>query len=410
MIFLCTLLFNPFKMTAYATDYSGPGPQGYTLNIKGPDGKTEQIKASEIDLKYDAYEEPKSTTGKIRFRRAAQYTYTDASGATIGISFDENLLREAIDKLPFFHYDNIIESKNAGFKYTEEGYVIIDEVYGNRVNKNALYRHLVNAICNMETTVDLKEIDCYDKPRYTSESQKTIEVKDMLNKYVSSKITYSFGEQKEILDGSIINQWITVDENFQVNLDEEKIKSFINGLNKYNAAGRAGSIVTSSGKVININVGYSSWVINTVKEVESLSAAIKEGQTITKEPIYGPRAYVEIDLSGQHLWFYKNGSLVIEGDIVSGDVRRGLKTPAGVYKLNYKRRYAILRGPGYTAPVDYWMPFNGGIGIHDAAWRRKFGGEIYKTDGSHGCINCPYNLAKKIYENIDVGTPVICYY
>jgi lipoprotein-anchoring transpeptidase ErfK/SrfK len=56
------------------------------------------------------------------------------------------------------------------------------------------------------------------------------------------------------------------------------------------------------------------------------------------------------------------------------------------------------------------MPFNGGIGIHDATWRRKFGGDIYKRDGSHGCINCPLSLAKTIYENIDVGTPIICYY
>ena len=55
------------------------------------------------------------------------------------------------------------------------------------------------------------------------------------------------------------------------------------------------------------------------------------------------------------------------------------------------------------------MPFNCNIGIHDASWRGSFGGSIYKTDGSHGCVNAPEYLAKKIYENIEPGTPIICY-
>ena len=55
------------------------------------------------------------------------------------------------------------------------------------------------------------------------------------------------------------------------------------------------------------------------------------------------------------------------------------------------------------------MPFNGNIGIHDAGWRNKFGGNIYLTNGSHGCINSPPNLANTIFNNIDASTPVICY-
>lgn len=56
------------------------------------------------------------------------------------------------------------------------------------------------------------------------------------------------------------------------------------------------------------------------------------------------------------------------------------------------------------------MPFYGNVGIHDATWRSSFGGNIYKTDGSHGCVNAPLYLAKTIYANIESGTPVICYY
>ena len=55
------------------------------------------------------------------------------------------------------------------------------------------------------------------------------------------------------------------------------------------------------------------------------------------------------------------------------------------------------------------MPFNGGIGLHDATWRSKFGGDIYVTNGSHGCINLPKDKAEKIYDIIDKNMPIIVY-
>ena len=56
------------------------------------------------------------------------------------------------------------------------------------------------------------------------------------------------------------------------------------------------------------------------------------------------------------------------------------------------------------------MGFNGGIGIHDATWRSKFGGDIYKYDGSHGCINLPLSFAAQVYEIAEPGMPVLCYW
>ena len=94
---------------------------------------------------------------------------------------------------------------------------------------------------------------------------------------------------------------------------------------------------------------------------------------------------------------------------MSGNLSKGWGTPAGSYPLTYKQRDAVLKGENYRTPVDYWMPFNGGIGMHDAKWRSSFGGTIYKTGGSHGCINLPHSVAKKIYENISAGMPVLCY-
>ena len=120
--------------------------------------------------------------------------------------------------------------------------------------------------------------------------------------------------------------------------------------------------------------------------------------------------YVEINLTKQHLWFYKDGTLIVQGAVVTGNVKKGYKTPEGVYSLKYRIRNAVLKGENYEAKVSYWMPFNNDIGIHDAPWRSGFGGNIYLTRGSHGCVNAPFKLAETLFKNITVGTPIVCYY
>ena len=145
-------------------------------------------------------------------------------------------------------------------------------------------------------------------------------------------------------------------------------------------------------------------------------------ENIDKEPVYSSKgaqkgsddignSYVEIDLTNQHLYLFQNGSIVLETDFVSGNMSKAdCVTPPGVFGLTYKTRNAILRGANYETPVNYWMPFNGGIGLHDASWRSSFGGTIYIYSGSHGCINLPGKKAAKIYEMIDKETPIVCVY
>ena len=106
----------------------------------------------------------------------------------------------------------------------------------------------------------------------------------------------------------------------------------------------------------------------------------------------------------------ENGEVTYQSNCVSGNLKKGRQTPEGIYFITYKQRNAILRGQDYASPVKFWMPFNKGIGLHDASWRHKFGGVIYKNNGSHGCINLPVDSAKVFFDNVETGTPVICYY
>ena len=121
-------------------------------------------------------------------------------------------------------------------------------------------------------------------------------------------------------------------------------------------------------------------------------------------------SYVEINLSAQHLYLWMDGEVILETDFVSGNMSNGNATPPGLFGLTYKQKDAVLRGANYTTPVKYWMPFNGNVGMHDASWRKSFGGDIYLENGSHGCINLPVKMAEEIYGYMEKRFPIVCYY
>ena len=114
---------------------------------------------------------------------------------------------------------------------------------------------------------------------------------------------------------------------------------------------------------------------------------------------------IVINIEEQKLRYYVKGKVVFETDIVSGQNGR---TPKGTYSILNKARNVTLVGEDYETVVRYWMPFIGrNYGIHDASWRSRFGGTIYKYNGSHGCVNVSSKAAAELYNMVEVGTPVI---
>ena len=105
-----------------------------------------------------------------------------------------------------------------------------------------------------------------------------------------------------------------------------------------------------------------------------------------------------------------------------GNPRRDIRyddraTPPGIFTLYYKKSPDVLRGKQlangkyeYEQPVTYWMPFNGGIGFHDANWQPYFGGDRFMEGGSHGCINMPPEKAAELYNIIECNIPIVCFY
>ncbi len=118
--------------------------------------------------------------------------------------------------------------------------------------------------------------------------------------------------------------------------------------------------------------------------------------------------FVDVDITGQTVTYFENGIAVMSSPCVTGCTNRGRGTPRGNYAVMRKVPGKYLVGPTWKCWVDYWMQFTPGhIGLHDANWRKSFGGEIYKSSGSHGCVNLPKDFARQLYDKVQVGTPVI---
>lgn len=396
----------------------------YALKLDGRDGVSEEIKAEDINLIYD-----KDKKNQIQVLKDAQnndswiksiYSTKHAEDIDI-VKFDDNLLNGFIDNLSYFKADNITEPQDASYKFEDNEFKIVDEVYGNKIDKDKLREAVAEAIKNNNSVLDLDESNCYINPQHTAESSEVIEGKKKLDEYAGIVINYKFGEQTELVDASLISQWIDIDKDFNVTLNHDKVYQYVEGLaQKYNTVGKTRNITGSSGRSVEISGGDYGWSIDVDAETNELINLIESRQSQDREPVYKQTAlakgtndigntYVEIDMRNQYLWFYKDGSLITEGNVVTGNVANGTSTPEGIYTLKYKQRDTVLVGPNYKSPVTFWMPFNGGIGIHDASWRGSFGGNIYRSSGSHGCVNAPYYLANKIFQNIESGTPVVCY-
>ena len=302
-----------------------------------------------------------------------------------------------------------------------KSYEIIPAVQGTTLVLENVEQAVSEAVLSLSSEVDLEEKQCYTKPAVDTEDERLVSLAAQMNQYVGAVVTHTFGSRQEVLDGDTIHQWIVTD-GATASIDESQAAAYVKALAKtYDTAYQTKTLKTSYGKTVKITKGNYGWRMNQAAETAAILEIIRNGEQQTREPEYSQKAashdgndygdtYVEINLTAQHLFFYKNGKLLVESDFVSGNESRGWATPSGAYPLTYKERNATLKGEGYATPVSYWMPFNGGIGMHDASWRGSFGGTIYKTNGSHGCINLPPAVAKTIYENISAGMPVLCYH
>lgn len=404
----------------------------YTISVKERTGDgnyiTEQITGDQIGVTVANMEEVNKILKKQNVF-TAMYKTVKKKQSVYQVEnlyqYVDDALLQAIMKLRGFQDDFVQEPVDAHLTPYDpkDGYRIIPQIEGNQLHAMRTIDSIREAVDSLLPEIDLEEMGCYEKPQVYEDDKRLQALFPQLKKYTDVKIVYHMGTNDEIIDGTLIDTWLLVDEQEgTVRLDASKVDEYVVMLRKkYDSIFRERKFKTTIGKEITISGGDYGWWMNYAKEQEILYDLIENGESTERVPEYYQTAaeygekdygdsYVEVNLTAQHLYLYDEGKLVLDSDFVSGNEAKENGTPEGIYGITYKETDALLVGEDYETPVSFWMPFNKNIGLHDAIWRDEFGGQLYQTKGSHGCINLPYQTAKMIYSYVKKGTPVICYH
>jgi len=132
---------------------------------------------------------------------------------------------------------------------------------------------------------------------------------------------------------------------------------------------------------------------------------------------------IEVDLKSQKATLLHHGKVVAIAPISSG--REGKTTPTGRYRViqkspnhrsslygNYVRNGKVvkenidIRKGGRPAgskfegtPMPYFLRFTGAYGLH--------AGNVPGYPASAGCVRLPPRHAKRFYDSVQLGTPVV---
>ena len=287
----------------------------YVLTINGRDGLTDTITAADIALRVEFDREFEDIMeGQEAFLwPASVFQETEYHVDTL-VTYSQDALDRKIDSLCFFDAENIRQPQDAYLSdYTENGYQIIPEDGGTVPVREKIRSAVAEAISFLEESVDLDAAECYTNAQITADDRALQRECDERNRFTGVTVTYTFGEETEVLDGSIIKDWITTDGR-TLDLDAELVREYVNGLSrKYDTWGKKREFRTTNGEVITLTEGAYGWWMNRADETQELIEQIKSGKSGERTPVYRAEAaqygdddigdtYVEIDLTSQHLW------------------------------------------------------------------------------------------------------------
>lgn len=397
----------------------------YKLTLKERGGNTEVITADQLGLTYvddngvEKLMEEQSAFGWI-FSLGKNKNYEMAANTT----YDKAVIDGILDNLDCFQAGSITAPSDASIQETDTGYQIVPENQGNTLRREDVKNAVIEAVDNGRSELDLEAADLYEKPAVLSTDEGLNNELQQLNTLTSANLVYDFVDRQFTVDRATIRGWLVKGEDGNYALDETQVASWVRHMAyETDTFGLEHTFKTSLGPTITLARGGDyGWVINKDKTTQALIEAVQAGTQGNLEPVYLYKGmdrssndiggtYVEICISQQKMWCYKDGKLVVETPVVTGNHATGYDTPSGsVWAIDAKKRDAHFKT--YNADVTFWLPFNGDVGIHDASWRTEadYVPSTYETSGSHGCINTPFAAAEKVFNTVDIGYPVIVYY
>ena len=437
----------------------------YQIEIDFRDGGSEWISGDSISLGYeygDGVEQMLASQDKYHW---IEGVLGETRSYTIdnGVHFDEEQLASIVQSFPELSEDVQVAPVDARCVRTaENAFAIEPESEGNRIESSRALECISEAIRHQKRLLNLSAAGAYESPTVTADDPELNERVAQLNHFLETTVTYDLpdGGQWTIGRDTLI-EWVSGgsgSDNSGADITEEgdfgtdgleigNAETGGSGMDYYldaqvisdkcaEAIASLASIVddihtsrtfyATSGRTVDIASGTFGRQIDQAAEVEQLAANLMNFESAEREPSYLMNTYpeslnggdyIEVDLSNQMVYLYKDGGLFYDTPCVSGladDPER--VTITGLFKIQEKDRDRTLKGkpnengvPTYESFVSYWMGFSGAYGLHDATWRDEFGGDIYEYAGSHGCVNLPYSAAEDIYNYVEEGTRVIVF-
>ena len=401
------------------------GITDYTLTIKERDGEEEKITGADLGLEYqddgdveellaeqDADLWIAHVGGNKTFDTNASFTYNEAVVDTL--LKDLNCLDASKVQKPT---DAYVQDNGTLFE-------IVPETEGNEIEYDTLREAVVKAISTSKTTLDLDEEDLYVHPAVYSDDPTLQSTCDQMNALTAAYITYDFTDRQFTVDRTTIQSWIVDNGDGTLSISRDLAAAWVREMAiQTDTFGLEHQFTTHNGNQITLAGGGDyGWCIDQDATTDQLLAAIDAGQVTILQPEYLYTAmdrtvndiggtYVEISITEQHMWVYKDGQLLVDTPVVTGCHNKGFDTPSGsVWAIDGKKE--DMQFTIFDIVVKYWLPFNGDCGIHPATWftDADYTTTTYLDNGSHGCINTPDEACRITFEAMEIGYPVVVYY
>lgn len=417
------------KTAQQMADLLADREKAYHMVIKTADGATEQVITPDmVDLSSNL--QPGDMSRLLANQQAflwPRYLLGDKlEQKTSGWKLNRDKLNALVDALPEVSRTDLVQTKNADLVYDQQqkSYLVQEEVYGNNIDTDRFKDALADAIVNLQEEISLA--DYAVQPTLKADDSRLKELIGKMNQIAQMKITLKIGGDQETVPQEKIISWIGIDENANMVVHDEAIRVYVGELaGKYDTVGKNRSFRTSYGAVVNISSGDYGRKVDQEAEFNALKENLTDGRDLTRDLNFSQKAaggagddigssYVEVNLTAQHLFVYKDGKKVVDTAVTTGKPVNHHQTNVGIFRVKSHEANRTLRGrnddgSSYASPVKYWMPFDGGIGLHDAPWKSNYGGKNYLTNGSHGCVNLPPSVAGSVFANVSVGMPVVVY-
>jgi hypothetical protein len=160
---------------------------------------------------------------------------------------------------------------------------------------------------------------------------------------------------------------------------------------------------------------------NAAIQTASIQDVISRIDVLMKTAV--PSKVILVSTEDQWAHMYENGREVYNTAVTTGGPE--LPTDHGVFHIYEKISPFVFHSPWPPdspfyyppTPITYWMPFDGGEGLHDAWWRSNFGpgsnlqptylGTGNYILGTHGCVNLPQDAAAFVWDWAPLGTTVV---